>query len=241
MSANGVNANIMNASLVSVIIVVKNGERYLAEAIESVLVQTYEPFEIIVVDGQSTDNTEKITKSYKQVRYIRQTGQGIADAYNVGIDTAKGKLIAFISHDDLWASNKLSVQVNYLVSHPEIQYTVTKFKYFLEQGGYTPPGFKKELLGKEHVGRIMETLVTRKSLFDLIGKLNTDFTIANDVDWFTRAKDKNIPMATIPEVLLYKRIHNTNLSSNAQVNNQELLGILKQSISRRRNQQFTTE
>lgn len=120
----------MEKPLVSVIMAVKNGERFLAEAIESVLSQTYEPYEIIVVDGQSTDRTEKIAKSYKPVRYIRQTGKGVADAYNVGIDAARGEFVAFLSHDDLWAPNKLSVQVDYLIGQPEIQYTVAKAKFF---------------------------------------------------------------------------------------------------------------
>jgi glycosyltransferase involved in cell wall biosynthesis len=73
---------------------VKNGERFLAEAIESVLSQTYEPYEIIVVDGQSTDSTEKIAKSYKPVRYIRQRGQGVADVpyYQLNLRTDMGKI-----------------------------------------------------------------------------------------------------------------------------------------------------
>ncbi|MCU0517011.1 MAG: glycosyltransferase [Oscillatoria sp. Prado101] len=84
----------MEKPLVSVIIAVKNGERFLAEAIESVLSQTYEPYEIIAVDGQSTDSTEKVAKSYKQVRYIRQTGQGVADVpyYQLNLRTDMGKI-----------------------------------------------------------------------------------------------------------------------------------------------------
>ena len=229
----------MNHPLVSVIIVVKNGERYLARAIESILSQTYDHYEIIVVDGQSTDNTEKIAKSYTKVRYLLQTDKGIANAYNIGIEAAKGELIAFLSHDDTWTSNKLSTQVNYLISHPEIEYTVAKVKFILEEGHTIPPGFRPELLEGEHTGFIMETLVARKTLFEAIGKLNPEYTVAEDVDWFSRAKDHNVPVAVMPEVLLYKHIHNTNLSLNSSVNNQNLLKILRNSIERRRNQKLT--
>ncbi|WP_017718246.1 glycosyltransferase [Kamptonema formosum] len=232
----------MEKPLVSVIMAVKNGERFLAEAIESVLSQTYEPYEIIVVDGQSTDSTEKIAKSYKPVRYIRQTGQGVADAYNAGIDAARGEFVAFLSHDDLWAPNKLSVQVDYLISHPEIQYTVAKAKFFLEEGYSIPPGFKPELLEGEPICRTMETLVVRKTLFEEIGKLNPEFSPADDVDWFARAKDRKIPMAVIPEVLLSKRIHDANTSlSDQKLNNQLLLRILKQSIERQRSRRGEKE
>jgi glycosyltransferase involved in cell wall biosynthesis len=217
--------------------VVKNGERYLAQAIDSVISQTYQPDEIIVVDGQSTDNTEKIATSYPQVRYIRQTGQGVADAYNLGIDEARGELISFLSHDDLWTPNKLSVQVDYLMRHPEIQYTVCKVKFFLQEGYSIPPGFKTELLQGEYVCRIMETLVARKNLFQEIGKFNPDFSRAEDVDWYARAKDRNIPMAMMPEVLLHKRVHDANTSlSDLQLNNQLLLKILKESMARQRQQ-----
>jgi glycosyltransferase involved in cell wall biosynthesis len=72
----------VNKPLVSVIIAVKNGERFLASAINSVLEQDYQPFEIIVVGGQSVDNTAKIAQSFESVRYVLQAGQGIADAYN---------------------------------------------------------------------------------------------------------------------------------------------------------------
>lgn len=222
------------AALVSVIVVVKNGERYLARAIESILAQAYEPYEIIVIDGQSTDKTEEISKSFQQVRYICQIGQGIADAYNQGIDAARGEFIAFLSHDDTWTPNKLSIQMNYMIQHPEIQYTVAKVKFFLEEGYSIPPGFRPELLEGEHVGKIMETLVARKPVFDLIGKLDPKFTVGEDVDWFARAQDENVPMAIIPEVLLYKHIHNTNLSLNSSANNQNLLKILRSSIERKR-------
>lgn len=231
----------MNTPLVSVIIAVKNGEPRLAEAIESVLAQTYEPYEIIVVDGQSTDNTGKIARAYKQVRYVCQTGQGIADAYNVGIDAAQGEFVAFLSHDDLWTPNKLSVQVDYLLLHPEIQYTIARVKFFLEQGHLIPPGFRPELFEGDHVAHIMETLVVRKSLFDSLGKFNPDFTVAEDVDWFARANDRNVPMAIIPKVLLHKRIHDTNLSLNSLVNNHNLLKLLRKSIGRKRNQIFEKE
>lgn len=92
----------MNKPLVSVIIAVKNGERYLTSAIKSALAQEGSwPIEIIVVDGQSNDRTFQIAQSFGLVRFIRQVNKGVSDAYNVGIDAAKGEFLAFLSHDDL--------------------------------------------------------------------------------------------------------------------------------------------
>ncbi|MBE9125524.1 MULTISPECIES: glycosyltransferase family 2 protein [unclassified Coleofasciculus] len=229
----------MNSPLVSVIIPVNNGEPYLANAIESVLSQTYSLYEIIIVDDRSTDNTELIAKSYPQVRYIRAKGQGSAAAYNSGIEAAKGELIAFLDHDDFWTTDKLTVQVNYLISHPDIQYTIAKMKSFLEPGCEMPAGFRKELLEKAAVAPIPGTLVVRKPLFEVIGTFNHDLTTAEDVDWFARAKDAGIPMAVVAQVLLCKRIHTSNLSLNSTNNNQNLLKVLRQSIKRQRTQTTT--
>lgn len=179
--------------IVSVIIAVQNGERFLAQAIESVLARTYQAFEIIVVDGRSTDRTEQVAKSYARVRYVQQAGQDLPDAYNTGIDAARGNLLAFLSHDDLWLPQKLSRQVEWLSNDAEIQYAVTQFKYFLEPGHALPPGFRPELLARPLVGRIMETLMARKPLFDRVGRLSGESAIAHDVDWYARAKDKAVP------------------------------------------------
>ncbi|MEM1167879.1 MAG: glycosyltransferase [Cyanobacteria bacterium P01_H01_bin.35] len=220
--------------LVSVIIVVKNGERYLQNAIDSILNQTYSNYEIIVIDGSSTDNTPKIAQSYPQIRYFVQDSKGIANAYNQGIELGKGELIAFLSHDDTWTSDKLETQVIYMSEHPEIGYTVAKVNFFLEPGHSPPSGFRTELLEGEHIGKIMETLVVRKTLFEKIGKLNPEFAVAEDVDWFARANDAQIPMAVMPKVLLNKRVHDTNLSLNSQQNTQNLLKLIRNSIQRKR-------
>ena len=83
-----------NNPLVSVILPVYNGERYLAEAIESVLAQTYRPVELIVVDDGSTDGTAEIAESYSGVRYLHQPNQGNGRARNAGLKAAQKDLIA---------------------------------------------------------------------------------------------------------------------------------------------------
>jgi glycosyltransferase involved in cell wall biosynthesis len=223
---------------VSVIIPVKNGGRFLTSAIESVLAQDYRHYEMIIVDGKSTDNTRKIAQSFQQARYLLQMDEGFGNALNAGIDIARGELIAFISSDDIWVINKLGLQVDYFMQHPEVQYTITMAKFFLEDGDAIPPGFRKEWLSRNHVGFMPETLVVRKSLFNQIGKFRSDLKISADVDWFARAKDLDIPMAVLPDVLVYKRVHNANSTldtSQVRVINHELLKSLKHSIDRQKN------
>lgn len=219
---------------VSTIISVKNGERFLARAIHSVLKQEYSSAEILVVDGQSEDRSPDIAKSFSEVRYISQTQTGIGNAWNLGIREARGEILAFLSCDDVWMPEKLHLQVRYLMTYPSVQYTTARVKFFLEPGCSIPHGFRQELLEGDHVGHIMETLVVRKSLFNDIGQFDQSLTTGEDVDWFCRAKDFGIPMAVIPKVLVHKRIHDHNLSLNTMENNQNLLTVLKQSLDRRR-------
>ena len=224
----------MNAPLVSVIIPVKNGERILPLALNSVLAQDYQPLEIIVVNDHSTDRTAEIARSFAYVQVLSPTGKGVASVWNDGIAAAKGELVAFLSHDDLWTPDKLRLQVHYLLEHPEIHYVIARVQFFIEPGCAIPSGFRKELLEQDHVGRVPETLVARKRLFDTIGKFDPRLSTAEDVDWFARAHDCGVPMAVIPKVLLHKRIHDTNISLNVPENNRNLLQALKQSIDRKR-------
>jgi glycosyltransferase involved in cell wall biosynthesis len=224
----------MDNPMVSVIIAVRNGERFLRSAIESVLAQTYRPFEIAVIDGHSDDQTAAIAGSFPEARVVPQAGRGVADAYNLGIESAKTDFIAFLSYDDLWTPDKLSVQMSYLIAHPEIAYTIARIKFFLEDEKSIPAGFRPELLEGDHIGRIMETLVARKQVFDLVGKFDTSLSTAEDVDWYSRAADKGVPMAIMPYVLLHKRVHDANLSIQTLTNNQNLLKTLRRSIERKR-------
>lgn len=220
--------------LVSVIMAVKDGERFLAQAIDSVLAQDYSPYEVLVVDGHSRDRTAEIARSFAGVRVVPQRGAGVAGAYNTGIDEAAGELVAFLSHDDLWAPGKLSAQVGYLRSHPEIDYVTARVECFLEPGCAVPPGFRRELLGGPQVAHIMETLLARKSVFERVGRFDPEIAIANDVDWFARAGDCGIPTAVVPEVLVRKRIHDANTSMNVAVNNRDLLEVVRRSLRRKR-------
>lgn len=228
----------MSNPLVSIILPVKNGEKFLSLALESVLEQDYHPIEIIVVDGHSSDGSVAIARSYPLVRLFSQSGHGLANAWNEGVDAATGEFIAFLSHDDQWAPNKLHLQVRYLMEHPEIQFTNTWFNFFLHPNCSIPAGFRENLLAGPQVSRLMESLVARKSIFRLVGKFDTRYAVAPDMDWFARINDRGVPMAFIREVLLHKGVHDHNTSSNVLINNQNLLQALRESIHRKHQQEI---
>jgi glycosyltransferase involved in cell wall biosynthesis len=226
----------MDRPLVSVVVAVSNGERYMKSALKSIFRQNHCPFEIIVVDGQSVDQTAAIAQSFESVKYIYQVGNGLANGRNIGIEAAQGQFIAFLDSDDLWTPNKLDVQINYLLRNPELQYANAWVQLFVDQGYSLRFRYTKKFLDQAHIGRTPGTLVARKSVFDLAGLFSQDFRIACDVEWFARAGAFKIPMLVVPEVLLYKRIHNDNLSSRVSTNRREIMTVIRQSLMRQRHQ-----
>lgn len=222
--------------LVSVIIPVYNGGRYLRAALESVFAQTYRTFEVIVVDDGSIDDSGAIAQSFTDVRYFLQSNQGVAAARNNGIEAARGEFFAFLDQDDLWTPDKLKLQVEYLLNHPDVDYTLTQQKYFLDPGTALPAWFRKELFDPVHTGWVLGTLVVRRTAFEKVGNFATGYSAANDSDWFFRAKAAAIPMAVVPELLLLKRIHEANESARAKEVLSELRKVVKSSLDRQRSQ-----
>jgi glycosyltransferase involved in cell wall biosynthesis len=109
---NSTAANAMHPPRVSIVIPTYNRAWTLAEAIDSVLGQTFASFEIIVVDDGSTDGTARLLQRYgSAVRVLRQINQGVSAARNAGIRSARGELIALLDSDDLWRPEKLARQV----------------------------------------------------------------------------------------------------------------------------------
>ncbi len=221
--------------LISVIIPVYNGDRYLKEAIESILAQDYQNFEIIIIDDGSTDNTANIAKSFgDKINYSYQENAGHGKAKNRGIELAKGEFLAFLDTDDLWAKNKLVLQIDYLLKNPDIGFTIGKVHYFLAPGIIKPTWLKEELLTEDTPGYIVGTLLARKSILEQVGYFDESYQYGNDSDWFFRAKDMGIAMAILPETILYKRIHNHNQCYQTKLMTNELLHLVKSSIQRQR-------
>jgi glycosyltransferase involved in cell wall biosynthesis len=203
---------------VSVVMAVRDGERYLAEALTSVHAQTVAPLEILLVDGDSTDATREIAAA-AGARVLSQRGDTLADAYNTGIEASRGDVVAFLSHDDLWMPRKLELQLSRLADA----------EAFLD--GEPPPGFRPELLRHARPVRIMEALAARRSLFDRVGGLRAEVSPADDVDWFARVQDAGVEVAVLPHTLLRKRVH---AGSTAHTQPAPLTQLLRASIERRR-------
>ena len=233
----GRGASEMSSRSISVIIATQNAERYLGEALESIAAQTRPPDEIVIVDGRSGDGTEKIARSYDNVRFLEQAGSGLTDAWNQAILASRGDLIAPLDSDDLWAPEKLARQTAYLAEHSEVACVASRVRFFLDPGEPLPPGFRAELLEGSHAGWVPGNLLIRRSLFDRIGLFDPRLAIAADVDWVVRMRDRGARVGMVDEVLLHKRVHSSNLSLgglSAARMNKEIIELLARSLRERR-------
>lgn len=120
---------------VSVVIPTYNSAKYLPQALDSVLQQTYTDYEIIAIDDGSTDNTRAVIEPYlAKIHYVYQENQGVAAARNRGIELAKGELIAFLDADDLFLPDKLQAQVAIFEAQPDLGMVVSGWQIVDERG-----------------------------------------------------------------------------------------------------------
>ena len=229
----------MSLPLISVVIPAHNAARYLPEALQSVIAQTYRPIEIILVDDGSVDNTVSVASEFPGVKIISQENSGPAAARNRGVAEAKGPLIAFQDADDVWDVKKLSRQAARFEQRPDLELCTCQILNFWtpdkeeEAAHYNDPR-----LGQVYSGFVMQTLLVRRSAFDRIGLLRTEFRTGEDSDWFMRAKDLGATMEIVPEVLVYRRLHPANLTRQAgQGVRHALVDAVHESLRRRRQQQ----
>jgi glycosyltransferase involved in cell wall biosynthesis len=219
---------------VSVVLIVRNGERYIVRALRSVIGGTVPPDEILVVDGGSTDRTVELASGLPTVRVLPQQSTGLTEAYNEGIAAARGEFIGFISHDDEWLPEKLERQLAVMTADPSLRYTVTHIAHHLEPGASIPPGFRADLLGRLVPGFVMEALVARRELFAEVGGLDAAFDVSSDTDWFARVRDAGVPCAVLPETLVHKRVHTANSSLLEPQIATLLLRAMRHSLHRKR-------
>jgi len=224
-----------------VVIAVFNGERFLAQAIESVLAQMYPNVETILVDDGSTDATPQVTLRFgDRIRYVRQQNQGAAAARNKAISLARGDLVAFLDHDDLWRAEKLEKQVGVFLEEPSADVCFTHFQNVNEEGIALPGGESREkartlrslmehgrplkgggalLPMKDFLMGLMKLplvptpsgVMVRKAALAEIGGFDLRKGCAEDWDLWLRLAVRH-PFAYIPDVLYHYRHHSRQLT-----------------------------
>ena len=234
----------MDKPTISCIVPVYNGERFLAEALESILGQSYQHLEIIVVDDGSTDGTEVVARQFGgRIRYYRQANAGPPAARDEGIRLSTGELVAFLDADDLWHPEKLDRQWARFEVRPELELCFTHVQHFwVGELAEEEKQFQNHRLSQTLPSYLTQALLVRRSLFHRIGTFNTGLRFADAMDWFLRAVHQGIVMELLPEALWYRRMHQANSSMETITRQmspefeEALVKVVRDSLLRRRAQ-----
>ena len=209
------------APLVSAVIPTYNYARYVAGAVESVLAQSFDDLEIVVVDDGSTDETADTLHPFlERIRYIHQEHRGLAAARNTGIRVARGPYVAFLDSDDLWLPEKVSVQISRLDGDPAVGLVYGEAALFTE----TSPGTTTlhSYWAHHPSGKILPWLVrqnvvpsptpmVRRQLFDQVGPFDETLSACEDWDMWIRIARVS-EFAYVDRVLAKYRVHAANMS-----------------------------
>lgn len=207
---------------VSIVIPTYNRAKYLTQALDSVLQQTYQHFEIIVIDDGSTDDTKNVMEEYmkrfpNKIKYFYEKNKGPAAARNRGINEAMGDYIAFLDSDDMWMPTKLAEQVEFLDHNKGVALVFTDIKKMKdnkiikeaslgEEGVYNRNKFS-ELIEKSFI--FTPTVAVRKNILIEIGLFNEKYRAGEDYELYLRiAKHHDIEYINKP--LAIRRLHDSN-------------------------------
>lgn len=221
--------------LVSTIVPVYNGEKYVSEAIESILAQAYRPIETILVDDGSTDGTSEIAKRFSpNVKYWYQTNAGTGAARNRGIELAKGSFFAFLDADDLWLPDKLTVQMAAFHDDPETEIVFGYVKQFYSPELDDITKSKLRCPDKAMPGCLPCTMLIKRDAFFRVGLFETNWRLGQDVSWIIRAREHGLRAVMVPHLVYMRRLHKDNKGIINREFSKDRIRILKASLDRRR-------
>lgn len=196
----------MSGESVSVVIPVRNGAAYLAEAVESVRAQTHPVLEIIIVDDGSTDDTPAaIAALGGDIRSVRQAAGGAGAARNRGADLACGDWLAFLDADDLWAPRKLEHQLAWMREHPETEVLFGLGGNFIVITG----GARHE--EPPRPAFMPGAAFMRRAFFLRSARFVEQISPSEVIEWNLRLRRNGAMMHVLPETVLHRRIHDANV------------------------------
>lgn len=231
--------------LVSIIMPAYNAQRYIGEAIRSVLEQDYPRLELIVVDDGSTDQTAHEARAFgERVRVLEKTNGGAAAARNHGMLVAQGELIAFLDADDIWLPGKLSAQVGFLIKHPEVGMVTSNFLVWCPEldGSFSQPPMPTldpdadDIVG-QHSGWIYGellcdcvvctiTVLIRRSVVDSVGLFNEQLRTGEDYEYWLRVS-RHTQVTKLNRDFACYRIHSQSTTQVPRPIDNEYLVLLR--------------
>jgi glycosyltransferase involved in cell wall biosynthesis len=217
----------------TVIIPVRNGSNFVAEAIASALAQIGPADQVIVVWDVSTDGTQSMIErmSDPRVRAIRGPGLGVSAARNVGLAAADGDLVAFLDHDDMWPQNRHGTMIRALLDDPQLDAVFGRMRIKLESGA-TPWQWIVDYDGRHVPGPNLGTGLFRHDVLRKIGGFDVTLHFGEDLDYFDRLREAGMRFGLCDvDGLIYRR-HATNCTNDQRAVQQSIFEVIKRKMAR---------
>ena len=205
--------------LVSCVIAVFNGDRYLHDAIDSLLSQTYPRIETIVVNDGSTDGTADVVRRYgDRVRVLHQDNHGVSIARNRGVAMATGQFLSFLDADDRLDPRKIAMQVEAFQADTQLDFCDCHTAYFWSED-LSEETRNRDFRHEQSFWQLalpahISGWLFRRALWDRVGEFSASLRYSEDMDWFSRARDLPMRRLTLADVLTHRRLHSGNVTAH---------------------------
>lgn len=214
----------MKNPTVSVVIPNYNSFQFIEKTIESVLQQSFQDFEILVIDDGSTDNSKDIIERYSKqdsrIKLFSQANQGVSVARNHGIQKASGEFIALLDCDDIWLADKLAAHVKHLQANPNLGLSFARVEFMnfdsKPSGTYSKSrlrNLKPQYLYEENHVITPSNAVIRRTALEQIGGFDKDLSYYADIELFLRVLCQGWKVEGLSQVLVYYRLTSGGMSA----------------------------
>jgi glycosyltransferase involved in cell wall biosynthesis len=220
---------------ISVLIPVRDGAAYLAEAIGSALSQSHRPTEVIVVDDGSQDDTGEVAARFgSEIVYLRQAPLGSGAARNRAVEASSGDLLAFLDADDVFLPRRLERQVQVLIQDPSVEAVFGRVTEFIEGDLPTHADAALRHPMSDVPSHLATAMLIRRAAFERVGRFEIDQDVNVTVEWYARAQDAGLRSVMLDDLVLRRRLHAANIGMTRWDAGHELVRIARESIERRR-------
>jgi glycosyltransferase involved in cell wall biosynthesis len=214
---------------VAVIVPVRNGRAFIGEALESILGQSVRPYEILVIDDGSTDDTATEVRRFSGVTYMNQEALGQSAARNHGARLASASHLSFLDADDVWTARKLELQLAAMEADPTLEVVSGRMVQFRtgEKG-------HRVICSQPSTAHLPGLMLMTRSAFWRVGPYATQWPVGETIDWWARAREAGVRSMAIEDIVLMRRLHQRNLGRTTADPMKNVLSILHSAVQRRR-------